>query len=116
MMVRKMGDEEMLAKKNLDHMDDGVRHINWRYQAVYVEEEAECFKKTSFKICEVYLNEKGELWRWTDPVMPSGENIDELIADLEYMLADASTWKPVVFEDLKEGMVFERRDGDDCRT
>lgn len=79
--------------------------VRWRYQPVVRGDE----NGFVFSLCEVYLDEDGALENWTeDPAMtPSGENIGELSSDLTRMIADALSWKPVVFEKMEVGMTFE---------
>jgi hypothetical protein len=60
-------------------------------------------------LCEVYLDEDGALENWTEnPAMtPSGASIGELSSDLTRMITDALSWKPVEFDKMEVGMVFE---------
>jgi len=39
------------------------------------------------QIHEIYYNDNGEIWLWSNPVTPSGETIDELKNDVEYFIA-----------------------------
>jgi hypothetical protein len=88
----------------------------WRYQAVRVTYR-EYPDDPELIIIEVYLDRADDrLCAWcAEPVgrRPSGETIDELIADLTRMLRDAREWEPVDFDDLRVGMRFERAEIED---
>ena len=96
----------MSKQKPNDFENDG----SWHYQAVYKEHQNDLGGTyQAFTICEVYLDEKGRLKLWTkNTEFPCGSTIDELTQDLESMLEDISSWKPVEFDKLKIGMVFEK--------
>jgi len=81
----------------------------WRYQAVYRKVGDGESERIEYSICEVYLNDKGKLEASTEsPTMtPYGESLSELIDDLKMMLADASKWKAVDFDNMQAGMSFE---------
>ena len=81
----------------------------WRYQAVYRKIGVGDSERIEYSICEVYLNDLGELEGITEsPSMtPFGESFLELIGDLEMMLADALKWKAVDFDNMHVGMLFE---------
>jgi hypothetical protein len=93
--------------------DPGARY--WRYQAVRVSYR-EYPDDSEFVIIEVYLDRADDsLCAWSaEPVgkHPSGETVEELIADLTRMLRDAREWEPVDFADLRVGMRFERAEAD----
>lgn len=79
----------------------------WRYQPVYVNED----KDTKvYSICEVYLDEKGNLSSWTEDryMYPYGETTEELQDVLKMMLSDVQKWKPVDFKQMKIGLEFEQ--------
>ena len=62
--------------------------MTWRYRVVYDGHH--------YTLCEEYLNDAGELTAYTDGSMiPYGETLDELRADLEDMLAalEMPTWE-----------------------
>jgi hypothetical protein len=83
----------------------------WRYQAVYIERDADENEKIlEFSICEVYLDKDGKLKMWTEShrMSPYGETIDELIGDLQFMIDDVRKWQPVPFNSMQVGMDFER--------
>ena len=78
--------------------------MNWRYQLVG-ERSGE---DVTWSMYEVFL-EDGYLTRWgEDPIAPQGDTVSELSRDLANMLLDAHRWKPVMIEDLRVGMEFER--------
>ena len=84
------------------------KSASWRYQPVYREYDT---GTKEYSICEVYLdkNEKLEMWTENYSIAPFGSgNIDDLIGDLELMIDDARKWKPVSFNSLTKGMIFER--------
>ena len=96
----------MIKKRKFELSSDG-----WRYQAVYSESSNEMGETyCSFTICEIYLDKDGRLTAWTEnpSIAASGETPDELTRDLQLMLNDTTKWKPVLFESLQVGMVFER--------
>ena len=78
----------------------------WRYQAVYNGDDDEL---RTFSICEVYLDKNGKLETWTEnsSIAPSGWTLEELTGDLRLMLNDISRWKPVLFDSLQIGMIFD---------
>jgi len=88
----------------------------WRYQAVRVNYR-EYPDDPELVIIEVYLDRADDsLCAWSaEPIgkHPSGETIDELIADLTRMLRDSREWEPVDFDDLRVGMRFERAEIED---
>lgn len=97
-----------MTKDNKDKYNGG-----WRYQAVYAENNNEMGGTyCGYTICEVYLDKDGSLETWTEKssIAPSGETVDELTNDLQLMLNDIAEWKPVPFESLYIGMVFERNE------
>jgi len=82
---------------------------SWRYQAVFTKHETEDDEMSKeYSICEVYFDEEGKLYEWTEKrdISPSGYNIDELKSDLHMMLDCVEKWKPVEYDSLKEGMTF----------
>jgi hypothetical protein len=86
--------------------------MSWRYQPVRFIEKVGDNPEIIFQLCEVYLDAKGRLEKWTDPpgICPSGEGtIDQLTGDLCRMLIDAYCWEPVNFQDMHTGMSFKRR-------
>lgn len=76
----------------------------WRYQPVIVQENC-------FVICECHFDDDGKLMSWTDGgIHPSGEDdISELTSDICMMLTDAYSYVPVKYEDLKVGMIFDKK-------
>ena len=80
--------------------------MSWRYQAVWREDEGERF----YSVAEVYFDEDGRLTAWTeDPLIaPGGESPGDLIWSVQAMATDCWNWKPVAFEALQVGMIFER--------
>ena len=54
------------------------------------------------------MDKRGKLRFWSQVCEPSGETVDELIHDLQYMTEDVSIWQPVEYDSLKVGMTFER--------
>jgi hypothetical protein len=79
----------------------------WRYQPVYTEDEG----GRSYSICEVYFDEAGNLTQWTvnPAIEPRGEDWESLSEDLVRMLVDTYSWMPIRFEDIKAGVVFQKR-------
>lgn len=77
----------------------------WRYQVVYVEQG----DSRLYSLCEVYFDESGKLDNWTQPreIAPDGENVGELVSDLQNMIVDAVCWEPVAYADLKHGFEFD---------
>lgn len=72
--------------------------MTWNYRAVKNPDH------DWFEIREVYYDQKGEPDSWTEAVEPCGDTLEELIADLEYMLKDAKTRPPMT---LKDGKLVE---------
>jgi hypothetical protein len=85
---------------------DEARWCGWRYQAVYIDDEA----GHAVTVCEVYFDADNKLKAWTEnsAVAPHGETLEDLSHDLCWMLASVWKWKPVAFSDLHVGMTFER--------
>ncbi len=79
--------------------------MSWRYQPVWTETENE----RSYTLCEVYLDDNGQLKDWTETrnMSPSGANLEELARDLKLMSNDVLRWEPVNYDDLKVGMIFK---------
>lgn len=79
----------------------------WRYQPVYTEDEM----GRSYSLCEVYFDDAGSLTKWTvnPAIEPRGEDMESLTADLSRMLVDAYSWMPIRFEDIRAGVVFQKR-------
>lgn len=80
--------------------------MSWRYQPVFTEQDGE----RSYSLCEVYFDEAGKLETWTEneAIAPGGSTVEDLTGDIAHMMADAYSWKPVRFSDLKPGFVFEK--------
>lgn len=79
------------------------RQTEWRYQPVVVDDEF-------VMLCECYFDRDDKLVSWeAEPGSPAaGLTVAELADDLNRMLAATGEWRPVRFEDLRVGMVFER--------
>jgi hypothetical protein len=58
----------------------------------------------------VYLDEDGRLEAWTASgrIAPSGDSVEELLADLNHMREDIDRWAPVEFGSLVVGMALTR--------
>lgn len=80
----------------------------WHYLPVFIEREG----RSEYSICEVYLDDDGCVAGWTvnRSMAASGENVDELRADLGHMLNDVARWEPVRFSDLAVGLRLRRAD------
>lgn len=50
-----------------------------------------------------YFMENGEPWGYTNPVLPIGEDVDELITTLEWMLKAAKAYKDDLYEAIDLG-------------
>ncbi|MCL2357076.1 MAG: hypothetical protein FWC70_07960 [Defluviitaleaceae bacterium] len=85
------------------------KHDGWRYQVVIVIRDN---GSEEYSFCEIYLDKDGKLKGWTENlhIAAVGNDLDDLIGSLELMISDARQWKPVLAEDLKLGMVFEKAD------
>ena len=83
---------------------------SWRYQAVYIEYGDGRAIDKEYSICEVYLDKDDKLRTWTENchISAGGYNLAGLIGSLQLMMNDVHYWKPVPFNSLKPGMVFER--------
>ncbi len=83
--------------------------MTWRYQPVWVSAMAD---ERQYTLIEVYIDDDGLLGNWTNSagMIPSGNSIAHLTADLARMLMDANLYKPVALSSLKAGMVLERVD------
>ena len=92
-----------------DDMDD-FEVSKWHYLPVYIEYDD---GHREYSLCEVALDKDGKLLAWTKnyKMSPYGDDIDDLIGDLQDMYQDARKWKAVKFSSLKEGMVFEQVNG-----
>ena len=73
------------AENNLELQND---NRSWRYQTVYTKVNEELL---DFSICKVYLDKdsKLEMWAEQSAVSPSGDTLEELFGDLQFMLDDA---------------------------
>lgn len=82
------------------------RHGSWRYQPVIRTVDA----GTAITLCECYFDADGKLEAWTEnpAIQPQGETIEELFADILYMMADAYCWVAVPFDSLQVGMTFQQ--------
>lgn len=85
----------------------GSMTMAWRYQPVFTEHAGE----RSCSLCEVYFDDAGNFTSWTESeaIAPGGDDLDALTADIARMMADAFSYEPVRFSDLKPGMRFARR-------
>lgn len=81
--------------------------MTWRYQPVTVKLNNE----TLYRLCEVYLDEDGSLYRWTstDFVAPMGETLGELMQDITYMKSALEMYDPVDYDKFFVGMVFKKK-------
>ncbi len=60
--------------------------LTWNYRVIRQDTTDE----RSYEIREVYYDTRGDIETYTEnPVCPSGETLEELVEDLEHMLADA---------------------------
>lgn len=87
--------------------------MGWRYQPVI---EKESNNEEVVYLIEVYFDDDGKLkyWSWGKQ-WACGESISELQVDLTMMLMDSYKWKPVRYDEIKVGMVFERQiDQEQC--
>jgi len=77
--------------------------MRWRYQPVVVDTEG------TVQLCEVHVDDADALVMWSEPDMyPSGDDLQELTADLMRMTVDAYSWRPVLYSSLETGMKFKR--------
>jgi len=57
--------------------------VFWNYRIIKTTQEG----KVTYKIHEVYYDDNGKIKGWTtEPVLPCGENVDELREDIFYFL------------------------------
>ncbi len=81
--------------------------MTWRYQPVWVSAADD---ERQYTLIEVYIDDAGLLANWTNTagMIPIGNSITHLTADLARMLMDANLYKPVALSALRVGMTFER--------
>lgn len=68
--------------------------MTWQYRI--------CLEGGKLYLHEFYMDE-GQYWGHTNPMMPHGKNIDEVINDLHYMLQAAEAYKEGKYEAIDLG-------------
>lgn len=79
--------------------------MTWRYQSVF-EKIVEWDEERHF-IIEVYFDDDGTFYGWTEEVEPFGSTQQELLETLQMQLKDCSKYKSVEHGLIKVGMTFE---------
>lgn len=84
--------------------------MGFRYQPIIRRTNANGLQDECVSLAEVYLEDDDTLRSWTEclQVAPVGNDIEDLFGEIANMWISAMCWVPVLEDDLKVGMSFER--------